>query len=247
MLNQVVIMGRLTRDPELRYTPSNLPVVSFSIAVTRNYSHEGGEAQTDFINIVAWRKTAEFISQWFAKGQMIIVVGSLQSSSWTDKNGNKRTAINVVASEVQFGEPKRNREENANATPYNQSQPANYGNTGYNGNRPQGGYVNHQSQPNNYGGNGAPQQQGFFQEPQQSQQPMNNQGGYGYNVASPAYNQNQPANNNPNYNQNQRPPQRQAHVNGFDLPNNPPEPSYDLPKGNSDFAEIADEDGEVPF
>lgn len=228
MLNQVVIMGRLTRDPELRYTPSNLPVVSFSIAVTRNYSSEVGETQTDFINVVAWRKTAEFISQWFVKGQMIIVVGSLQSSSWTDKNGNNRTAINVVASEVQFGEPKRNREENANAA----------------GNQPQGGYGNHQSQPNNYGGNAAPQQQEFFQQPQR---PMNNQGGYGYNAAPPAYNQNQPANNNPNYNQNQRPPQRQAHANGFDLPNNPPEPSYDPPKGNSDFAEIADEDGEVPF
>lgn len=110
MLNKSILMGRLTRDPELRYTNSNTPVVTFSIAVDRNYSGNNGERQTDFIDIVAWRKTAEFVSQWFTKGQMIVVVGSIQSRRWQDKNGNNRTSIEVVADEVQFGESKRSRE-----------------------------------------------------------------------------------------------------------------------------------------
>ena len=78
MLNQSILMGRLTRDPELKYTNSNLPVIRFSIAVDRNRTGQNGERQTDFIDIVAWRKTAEFVSQWFTKGQMIVVVGSIQ-------------------------------------------------------------------------------------------------------------------------------------------------------------------------
>ena len=110
MLNKAILMGRLTRDPELRYTQSNIPVVTFSIAVDRNYSNNGGDRQTDFIDIVAWRRTAEFVSQWFTKGQMIVVVGSIQSRRWQDKNGNNRTSIEVVADEVQFGESKRSRE-----------------------------------------------------------------------------------------------------------------------------------------
>lgn len=110
MLNKAILMGRLTRDPELRYTNSNTPVVTFSIAVDRNYSDNNGERQTDFIDIVAWRKTAEFVSQWFTKGQMIVVVGSIQSRRWQDKNGNNRTSIEVVADEVQFGDSKKTRE-----------------------------------------------------------------------------------------------------------------------------------------
>lgn len=110
MLNKAILMGRLTRDPEIRYTQNNIPVVSFSIAVDRNYSGQGAERQTDFIDIVAWRKTAEFVSNWFAKGQMIVVVGSIQSRRWQDKNGNNRTSIEVVADEVQFGESKKSRE-----------------------------------------------------------------------------------------------------------------------------------------
>ena len=112
MLNKAIIMGRLTRDPELKYTQGNLPVVQFTVAVERNYSGNGGERQTDFINIVAWRKTAEFVSQWFTKGMMIIVTGSIQSRRWQDKNGNNRTSIEVVADEIQFGETKKSRESN---------------------------------------------------------------------------------------------------------------------------------------
>lgn len=124
MLNKAILMGRLTRAPELRYTQSNLPVVSFTIAVERNRAAQGQEKQTDFIDIVAWRKTAEFVSQWFTKGQMIIVVGSIQSRRWQDKNGNNRTSIEVVADEVQFGETKKARESGSyqgNNSGYSQS------------------------------------------------------------------------------------------------------------------------------
>lgn len=113
MLNKAILMGRLTRDPESRYTPNgNVPVVSFSIAVERNYSGSNRERVTDFIDIVAWRRTAEFVSQWFTKGMMIVVVGSIQTRRWQDKNGNNRTSVEVVADEVQFGESKKSRESN---------------------------------------------------------------------------------------------------------------------------------------
>lgn len=168
MLNKAILMGRLTRDPELRYTQSNIPVVTFSIAVDRNYSGNNGDRQTDFIDIVAWRRTAEFVSQWFTKGQMIVVVGSIQSRRWQDKNGNNRTSIEVVADEVQFGESKRSRESGGNY-------------------------------PNNNGG-----------------YPQN--GGYSNNPSPYAA------------------PQQSA-----------PAPSFDMPAGNSDFSEISDDDGEVPF
>lgn len=167
MLNKSILMGRLTRDPELKYTNSNLPVIRFSIAVDRNRTGQNGERQTDFIDIVAWRKTAEFVSQWFTKGQMIVVVGSIQSRRWQDKNGNNRTSIEVVADEVQFGESKRSRESGGSYPNNNGGYPQN------------GGYQN----PNPYA---APQQSA-------------------------------------------------------------PAPSFDMPAGNSDFAEISDDDGEVPF
>ena len=160
MLNKAILMGRLTRDPELKYTQNNLPVVQFTVAVERNRAAQGQEKQADFINIVAWRKTAEFVSRWFTKGMMIIVTGSIQSRSWQDKNGNNRTSVEVVADDVQFGETKKSRESNM----------------GY-----QGGY------PGAYAS--APQQ---------------------------------------------APASRTA-------------PSFDMPAGNSDFSEISDDDGKVPF
>ena len=160
MLNKAILMGRLTRDPELKYTQNNLPVVQFTVAVERNRAAQGQEKQADFINIVAWRKTAEFVSRWFTKGMMIIVTGSIQSRRWQDKNGNNRTSIEVVAEDIQFGETKKSRESNM----------------GY-----QGGYP------------GA-----YASAPQQA-------------TASR------------------------------------PTPSFDMPTGNSDFSEISDDDGEVPF
>ena len=101
MLNNVVLMGRLTADPELKYTPSNITVTAFQVAVERSYS-KNGERQTDFISVVAWRKTAEFITQYFSKGQMIAIEGSIQTRSYEDKNKNRRTAVEVVADSASF-------------------------------------------------------------------------------------------------------------------------------------------------
>lgn len=103
MLNQITIMGRLTRDPELRYTASNTPVASFTLAVDRDFQQD----KTDFINCVAWRNTAEFVNKYFRKGSMAVVSGSLQMRDWTDKEGNKRTAAEIVAEHVYFGESKK--------------------------------------------------------------------------------------------------------------------------------------------
>ena len=109
MLNHIVLMGRLTRDPELRYTGSNIPVASFTVAVDRDFG-KGEERATDFINVVAWRQTGEFVSKYFTKGSMIVVSGRLQIRSWNDKEGNKRRTAEVVADNVYFGESKRNSE-----------------------------------------------------------------------------------------------------------------------------------------
>ena len=106
-LNKVILIGRLTADPELRHTASNLPVTSFSIAINRRFQKDSEQRAADFINIVAWRNNAEFVSKYFRKGQSILVIGSLQSRSYEDKEGKKRTAFEVVADEIQFAEPKR--------------------------------------------------------------------------------------------------------------------------------------------
>ena len=108
MLNHITIMGRLTRDPELRRTGSGIAVASFSVAVDRDFGgRDGGERETDFIDCVAWRQTGEFVSKYFTKGSMIVVSGRLQIRGWTDKEGNKRRSAEVVADNVYFGESKR--------------------------------------------------------------------------------------------------------------------------------------------
>ena len=108
MLNHIVIMGRLVRDPELRRTGSGVAVTSFSLAVDRDFgSRDSGERETDFIDCVAWRQTGEFVSKYFAKGRMAVVSGRLQIRSWTDKEGNKRRTAEVVADNVYFGDSKR--------------------------------------------------------------------------------------------------------------------------------------------
>ena len=106
MLNHIVLMGRLTRDPELRYTQSQTPVASFSLAVDRDFGR-GEEKQTDFIDCVAWRQTGEFVSKYFQKGSMAVVSGRLQIRDWTDKDGGKRRSAEVVVDNVYFGESKR--------------------------------------------------------------------------------------------------------------------------------------------
>ena len=108
MLNHIDLMGRLTRDPELRRTGSGIAVASFSLAVDRDFgSRETGEKETDFIDIVAWRNTAEFVSKYFTKGRMAVVSGRLQIRNWTDKDGNKRRSAEVVADNIYFGDSKR--------------------------------------------------------------------------------------------------------------------------------------------
>ena len=108
MLNHITIMGRLTRDPELRYTQSQTPVASFTLAVDRDFGgRDGGERQTDFIDCVAWRQTAEFVSKYFAKGSMAVVSGRLQIRDWIDNSGSKRRNAEVVVENIYFGESKR--------------------------------------------------------------------------------------------------------------------------------------------
>ena len=120
MLNKIIIMGRLTRDPELRRTGSGTAVTSFSLACDRDFKSQSGDKETDFIDVVAWKNTAEFVSKYFSKGRMAVVEGRLQIRDWTDKAGNKRTTAEVVADNVYFADSKRsesndNQKENFNA------------------------------------------------------------------------------------------------------------------------------------
>ena len=108
MLNRAILMGRLTKDPEFKQTPNNVSVATFSLAVDRNYQSDKDNKQTDFINIVAWRHTAEFVSKYFTKGQLVAVEGSIQTRSYQDKDGNNRTVFEVVADQVYFAEKKQN-------------------------------------------------------------------------------------------------------------------------------------------
>ena len=118
MLNRIVLMGRLTRDPELRRTQRGTAVVSFPIACDRDYAAQGAEKETDFVDIVAWRSTAEFVSKYFTKGRMAVVSGRLQIRNWQDKEGNKRRSAEVVADNVYFGDSKRDSADGG----FNQSQ-----------------------------------------------------------------------------------------------------------------------------
>ena len=107
MLNHIVVMDRLTRDPELRTTSSGTSVASFTVAVDRDFKSQNGERETDFIDVVAWRSTAEFVKKYFAKGRMAVVEGRLQIRDWTDKNGGKRKNAEIIANSVYFGDSKQ--------------------------------------------------------------------------------------------------------------------------------------------
>ena len=129
MLNHITIMGRLTRDPELRRTGSGIAVASFTVAVDRDFGgRDGGERETDFIDCVAWRQTGEFVSKYFTKGSMIVVSGRLQIRNWNDKDGNKRRSAEVIADSVYFGDSKREGDSGF-APSYGNAAPAN--NYGY--------------------------------------------------------------------------------------------------------------------
>ena len=165
MLNHITIMGRLTRDPELRRTGSGVAVASFTVAVDRDFGgRDGGEKETDFIDCVAWRQTGEFVSKYFTKGRMIVVSGRLQIRSWTDKDGNKRRTAEVVADNVYFGDSKRDND-GGNAYGGNAYGGNTYGGNAYGGNS----YGNQ----NNYGGFSAPA-------------PAPSYGGYSAPAAAPA-------------------------------------------------------------
>jgi len=108
VLNKIILMGRLTRDPELRHTSNRTPVASFSLAVDRDFKTQGGEKETDFIDVVAWRHTAEFVNSYFTKGRMAVVEGRLQIRDWTDRDGGNRRSAEVIAENVYFGDsPKK--------------------------------------------------------------------------------------------------------------------------------------------
>ena len=163
MLNHITIMGRLTRDPELRRTGSGIAVASFTVAVDRDFGgRDGGEKETDFIDCVAWRHTGEFVSKYFTKGSMIVVSGRLQIRGWTDKDGNKRRTAEVVADNVYFGESKRS------------SDGGSYGGNTYGGNSYGGG--------NSYSGN----QGGYNGGNSYGQQQSGGFGGYAQPASSPA-------------------------------------------------------------
>ena len=126
MLNHIVLMGRLTRDPELRHTGSGIPCTNFTLAVDRDFGNkDSGEKETDFIDCVAWRQTGEFVSKYFTKGRMAVASGRLQIRSYTDKDGNKRRAAEVIADNVYFGDSKNAATDNGyQAAPANPEAPA---------------------------------------------------------------------------------------------------------------------------
>jgi len=139
MLNRIIIMGRLTRDPELRRTQSGTAVTSFSVAVDRDFKSQAGERETDFIDVVAWRSTAEFVAKYFTKGRMAVVEGRLQLRDWNDKDGNKRRSAEVVADNVYFGDSKRDGE-----------SAGSYGAPPAYGSAPAGGYTAPASAPSEF-------------------------------------------------------------------------------------------------
>ena len=160
MLNHITIMGRLTRDPELRRTGSGIAVASFTVAVDRDFGkNENGEKETDFIDCVAWRQTGEFLSKYFTKGSMIVVSGRLQIRGWTDKDGNKRRTAEVVADNVYFGDSKRDSDNGGNAYGGNTYGGNAYGGSNYGGNNygaaPYGGNAYNAPAPS-FGGYSAP-------------------------------------------------------------------------------------------
>ena len=154
MLNHIVIMGRLVRDPELRRTGSGVAVASFRVAVDRDFApKDGGERKADFIDCVAWRQTGEFISKYFTKGRMIVVEGRLEMRDWTDKDGNKRTSAEIVVANAYFGDSKRDGDSSGSA----------YGGNAYGGNSYGGSSYSAPAAPSygsapapSYGGYGAP-------------------------------------------------------------------------------------------
>ena len=187
MLNHIVIMGRLTRDPELRRTQSGLPVTSFTVAVDRDVKTQSGERETDFIDCVAWRSTAEFVQKYFFKGSMVVVSGRLQIRDWNDKEGNRRRSAEISVDNMYFGESKRDRDGQSGGY---QQQNGGYQQSYQGGYQQGGGYQGGGYQSGGYQSGGSYPQGGY------------QSGGY---------------------------------------------QGYSSPVSGSDFAELSDDDGDLPF
>lgn len=199
MFNRIILMGRLTKDPELKTTQSGVTMCRFSIAVDRAYS-KGQEKQTDFFDITAWRQTAEFVSKWFSKGKCILVEGKLQNNNYTDQNGVKQYRNAIIADNVAFCGDKSGGQQNGQQAPPAQ-QPYQ--------NQYQQGYAQNQ-------GYQQPYQQGYNQ-PQYQQPPQNYQQNQGYRQAPPPQNY-APAQNQPpqGYQQNNQPPPAVGDLSDFE-------------------------------
>ena len=229
MYNRIILMGRLTKDPELKTTQSGVTMCRFSIAVDRAYS-KGQEKQTDFFDITAWRQTAEFVSKYFSKGRMILVEGKLQNNNYTDQNGVKQYRNAIIADSVSFCGDKSNNQQNGggqSAPPAQQPYQNQY-------QQPQQGYQQPYAQAQQY-------QQPYAQPQQNYGQPQNYQQGY---VQNQGYNQ-PPQNYAPPQGSYQQPQQNQTQ--GYPQNNQPPPQPQPIELGDlGDFEEILS-DGEVPF
>lgn len=193
MFNRIILMGRLTKDPELKTTQSGVTMCRFSIAVDRAYS-KGQEKQTDFFDITAWRQTAEFVSKYFSKGKCILIEGKLQNNNYTDQNGVKQYRNAIIADNVAFCGDKSGNQQNGQAPPAQQPYQNQY----------QQGYAQNQGYQQPYQQGYSQPQQGYAQPQQNYQQPAQNQG---YRQAPPPQNY-APAQNQPpqGYQQNNQPP-----------------------------------------
>lgn len=200
MFNRIILMGRLTKDPELKTTQSGVTMCRFSIAVDRAYS-KGQEKQTDFFDITAWRQTAEFVSKYFSKGKCILIEGKLQNNNYTDQNGVKQYRNAIIADNVAFCGDKSGGQQNGQQAPPAQ-QPYQ--------NQYQQGYAQNQ-------GYQQPYQQGYNQPPQYQQPPQNYQQNQGYRQAPPPQNY-APAQNQPpqGYQQNNQPPPAVGDLSDFE-------------------------------
>ncbi len=247
MLNKVSIMGHLVRDPELRRTQSGIAVTTMTIAVDRDFKSQDGTKQTDFFDVVAWRNTAEFASRYFFKGRVMIVDGRLQTKKWTDREGNKRTSVEIVADNIYFGDSKRDNPNNNGEFNGGYGAPSGgYGSGGYGS--PSGGYgsgygssgyASYGNQSGGYGGGYGSNSGNGFASNSGSGYGSNNGAGYGsgYGGYSPAtygggYDNAAPATN----------PAPAANEESSN-----PAPAADTASTPSGFAELADDDGDLPF
>lgn len=224
MLNRVNIMGHLVRDPELRRTQSGIAVTTMTIAVDRDFKSQDGTKQTDFFDVVAWRGTAEFASRYFFKGRVMVVDGRLQTKKWTDRDGNKRTSVEIVADSIYFGDSKRdNPNNNGDFNPGYGSAPG-YG-------APSGGYgsgYGSSSGGSGYGSSGGYGSGGYASYGSSS-------GGYGSGYGG--YDNSAPAAN---------PAPASSDDSSAPSPAETPSATDPAP-APSGFAELADDDGDLPF